>query len=163
MTAVPTTITQGPVPGCIGRITQLHAEHYAASVGFGLVFEAKVARELGDFCLQFQPGRDGLWLLWLDGCIEGSHADSSDGGGAHLRWFITSERVRGQGGGRQLLRQALGFVQTCGYLSTTLWTFAGLDAARHLYEAHGFRLVQESPGQQWGSLVTEQRFERTST
>ena len=40
-----------------------------------------------------------------------------------------------------------------------LWTFAGLDAARRLYERAGFRLAEERRGTQWGIEVTEQRFE----
>ena len=159
----PFHITAGLVPGCAERITQLHAEHYAAAAGFGPVFEAKVAQELAAFCQGFTPGRDGLWMLVCQGRIEGSIAIDGQhglGGGAHLRWFITSSRVRGLGGGRQLLARALAFVDGCGHTRTQLWTFAGLDAARHLYEASGFQLVHQSPGQQWGSLVTEQRFER---
>jgi GNAT superfamily N-acetyltransferase len=158
-----TTITEGYVPGCIGRIAQLHAHYYSVANGFGVAFEAKVARELAEFCQNYQAGRDGMWLVQRNGQIEGSividgsHASTS---GAHLRWFITTEAIRGQGLGSQLLAKAVEFVQVCGYRKTFLWTFSGLDAARHLYESQGFRLVHESPGSQWGSLVTEQRFER---
>jgi GNAT superfamily N-acetyltransferase len=160
-------ITEGYVPGCIGRIAQLHAEHYARAVGFGVAFEARVARELAAFCQAYVPGRDGLWLLHAgDGlggevhgsiAIDGSHAADS---GAHLRWFITSDALRGQGAGKQLLQRALAFADGCGYARTQLWTFAGLDAARHLYESHGFRLAEEAPGTQWGAKVLEQRFVR---
>ena len=41
-----------------------------------------------------------------------------------------------------------------------LWTFAGLDAARHLYESQGFALVEEQEGARWGRVVREQRFVR---
>ena len=40
-----------------------------------------------------------------------------------------------------------------------LWTFEGLDAARHLYESLGFKLIHQQGGTQWGTAVTEQRFE----
>jgi RimJ/RimL family protein N-acetyltransferase len=40
-----------------------------------------------------------------------------------------------------------------------LTTFAGLDAARALYERLGFRLVAEADGETWGTKVREQRFE----
>lgn len=156
------TVTEGSAPGCIGRIAQLHAEYYAATHGFGVAFEAKVARELAEFCLAYTPGRDAIWLAQDDGIqgsviIDGSHAESD---GAHLRWFIVSDRIRGAGVGRLLLKRALEFADACGYRGVYLWTFSGLDAARHLYEAHGFRLVQENPGAQWGTVVREQRFVR---
>jgi GNAT superfamily N-acetyltransferase len=157
-----TAICEGYVPGCIGRITQLHAAYYSAASGFGVAFEAKVARELADFCQSYRQGRDGLWLARRDDIegavvIDGSRAGDD---GAHLRWFITSDALRGQGIGRRLIARALQFADGRGYPSVYLWTFAGLDAARHLYESHGFRLVHENLGSQWGAVVREQRFER---
>lgn len=152
-------------PGCIGRVAELHAHYYARQAGFGLAFEARVARELTDFCERFDPARDGLWLVEQDGRIEGSIAiDGRQGhdeaAGAHLRWFIVSEALRGQGTGRVLLRAATDFVDAQGYGRTVLDTFEGLDAARHLYEAAGFRLIHQAAGAQWGRVVNEQRFER---
>jgi GNAT superfamily N-acetyltransferase len=156
------TIEEGYRPGCIGRIAQLHATYYAASNNFGVAFEAKVARELGDFCTAYTAGRDGLWLAVnpdIQGsvAIDGSHANDD---GAHLRWFITSDTLRGQGMGRQLLAHALQFADACQYRRVYLWTFDGLPAARHLYESLGFRLVSENPGSQWGTVVREQKFVR---
>jgi hypothetical protein len=40
-----------------------------------------------------------------------------------------------------------------------LGTFAGLDAARHLYEEFGFRKVQEGSTTTWGPEVLEQHWE----
>lgn len=158
-----TTIHAGYVPGCIGRIAQLHADYYAATHGFGVAFEAKVARELATFCVGQVPGRDGLWLACDANGVQGSIViDGAQAAtqGAHLRWFITSDALRGQGIGRQLLAQALAFADACGHPSVYLWTFAGLDAARHLYEAHGFQLAEQHAGDTWGTVVQEQRFVR---
>ena len=41
-----------------------------------------------------------------------------------------------------------------------LTTFAGLDAARALYERHGFVLTAERDVDQWSGGVREQVFER---
>jgi GNAT superfamily N-acetyltransferase len=158
-----TTISEGYFPGCIGRITQIHAAYYSQHSGFGVDFEAKVARELAAFCLAFVPGRDGIWLAYGDD-IEGSiviDASRAREEGAHLRWFITSDLLRGRGVGKQLLARALDFADQQGYRRVQLWTFAGLDAARHLYESHGFRLHHENPGSQWGKLVQEQHYIRS--
>ncbi len=48
------TIHEAWTPGAIGGIAALHARHYAESHGFGAFFEAKVARELGEFLLRFE-------------------------------------------------------------------------------------------------------------
>ena len=156
------TVRKGYVPGSIGRIAELHATYYHQLVGFGLYFESKVARELSEFLERYQDERDGLWLALAGGRIEGSIAiDGSHGAheGAHLRWFIASNAVRGTGVGRLLLASAMEFCRSRGYETVYLWTFEGLDAARHLYESVGFRLVLQQPGVQWGSEVVEQRFE----
>lgn len=157
-------ITQGYVPGCIGRIVHLHAAYYSQTVGFGLPFESKVASELAEFCARAQPGQDGIWLarapeVEASLIIDGSKAHTE---GAHLRWFITSDATRGQGVGRTLLTQAMAFVDRCGYPQTYLWTFSGLHVARHLYESFGFHLEHEHPGSQWGTEVLEQKFIRRS-
>jgi GNAT superfamily N-acetyltransferase len=88
--------------------------------------------------------------------IDGSAGTAA---GAHLRWFILSEVLRGQGVGHQLLSQALDFCRAAGHARVHLWTFDGLHAARHLYEKHGFRLVLQQRGTQWGRAVDEQRFD----
>ena len=152
----------GILAGAIGRIAELHATYYSALVGFGVFFEAKVARELADFCERYDEARDGLWLALLDDRIEGSIAidgSQAESDGAHLRWFITSEQIRGAGIGSRLLASAIAFSQARGYPRIYLWTFEGLDAARHLYEKAGFRLIHQQPGAQWGITVNEQCFE----
>jgi GNAT superfamily N-acetyltransferase len=105
-------------PGCIGRIAELHAAYYARHAGFGLAFEAKVARELAGFRERLDGTRDGLWLVTQDGRVEGSIAidglRGADAAGAHLRWFIVSDALRGQGAGRALLQRATDFVDARG-------------------------------------------------
>ena len=156
------TIHRGILPGAIGRVTELHATYYSALAGFGVFFEAKLAHELADFCERYVESRDGLWLAILNDRIEGaiaidgSHAATD---GAHLRWFITSEQIRGAGIGSSLLSSALAFARARRYARIFLWTFEGLDAARHLYEKAGFRRIQQQSGSQWGITVNEQCFE----
>lgn len=154
-------IEKGYAPGSIGRIAELHGTYYQAHWGFGLYFEAKVARELSEFLQRYDENRDGIWISTVNGRVEGSividgiHADKE---GAHLRWFILSDALRGKGVGRNLLGSAMAFCRTKRYKTVYLWTFEGLDAARHLYEEAGFELVKEQRGFQWGTEVNEQYF-----
>lgn len=160
------TIHKDYLPGSIGRIVELHARYYGELVGFGLPFESKVARELSEFCERYDGERDGLWLALHDGNIEGaiaidgSHAEKD---GAHLRWFVASDNMRGTGVGTALLTSAMEFCQSRHYERVYLWTFEGLGAARHLYEKFGFRLALQQRGTQWGTEVNEQRFELRAT
>jgi GNAT superfamily N-acetyltransferase len=155
-------ITEGCRPGAIGRIVELHADYYHRHAGFGLFFEARVATELSDFLCRYEAGRDGIWLALVDGRIEGSIAIDglkATAEGAHLRWFIVSDRLRGRGAGHALLGSALEFCRARGYRNCHLWTFDGLHSARHLYEQSGFRLTEQARGAQWGIEVDEQRFD----
>jgi len=154
-------VIAGYVPGAIGRITELHAAYYGTNWDFGLFFESKVATELSEFWRRFDPGRDGFWTATQGGCIEGALAiDGALAGteGAHLRWFIVSDAIRGKGIGNRLMEEAVGFCKRKGYPRIFLWTFQGLHPARHLYEKFGFRQVDQVEGKRWGKQVLEQRF-----
>ena len=155
-------IKTGYIPGSIGRISELHGTYYNRHWGFGLYFEAKVATELSAFLERFDAKRDGIWLATQDGHVEGSvvidgvHPENE---GAHLRWFIVSDALRGKGVGRKLIHSAVDFCRSRGYETVYLWTFEGLGAARHLYEDVGFKLIGQKSGDQWGAKVNEQCFE----
>ncbi len=131
----------GYLPGCIGRIAEMHGSCYARTVGFGATFEAKVAAD----------GQRIHGSIAIDGS---QHPES----GAHLRWFISSDEARGTGVGSRLLEAAMAFCETQAYRGIHLWTFDELHAARRLYEKHGFVLTHTQRGSQWGKEVDEQRF-----
>ncbi|WP_035883859.1 bifunctional helix-turn-helix transcriptional regulator/GNAT family N-acetyltransferase [Cupriavidus metallidurans] len=158
-----TQIQEGYQPGCIGDIASLHARFYAEHWGFGAFFEQKVARELAEFAGTLPADGKALWLYAENGRSLASVAIDGDDetGIAHLRWFIVDDSLRGSGVGRQLMSRAMRFVDER-FSETYLWTFKGLDAARHLYESFGFQLTSESEGMQWGTNVVEQRFSRCS-
>ena len=153
------TLHSAWMPGAIGDIAALHARTYAASHGFGAYFEAKVARELGDFLLRFDPTRDLFRCAAQDGRVLGSIAldCGEDPGSAHLRWFILDPALRGRGLGRRWLAEAVDQARRLGVPEIYLWTLAGLDAATHLYEQAGFRVTEEVAAEQWGRRVVERR------
>ena len=160
-------IQSGYRPGLIARITQMHIDYYARTSGFGQRFETVVAAGLADFCARLDHPCNAVWTVTRGERIVGSIAiDGEDLGQhqgspiAHLRWFILDDSLRGLGVGRQLMAKALSFVDNRPFGRTDLWTFDGLLAARHLYEAHGFALTEQRPGDQWGREVLEQRFTR---
>lgn len=161
--ASPADIVAGYRPGLVARITEMHALHYAREADFGRRFETVVAGGLAAFCEHLDTPVNGIWAALQDERIVGSIAvDGEDLGTgiSHLRWFIVDDDVRGTGLGRQLLKTALAFSDEQHFAELHLWTFAGLHAARHLYEENGFVLAEERLGTQWGKEVLEQRFVR---
>ncbi len=152
----------GYIPGAIGRITELHAAYYSAHWDFGLFFESKVATELSEFLSRYQPPRDGFWAATVNGTIVGSvviDGEQTTANGARLRWFIVDSEFQGRGLGNRLLREAVDHCTKALFGRVYLYTFAGLDPARHLYEKFGFVLCDEKQDDHWGRTVTEQVFE----
>lgn len=150
-------------PGALGGVLGLHMDYYAREWGFGLKFEAKVASELSGFLAGMDPDRDLFLTAWRDGTLVGSISmDVSGGGpdGAHLRWFVVSDSERGSGLGKQLMARAIGHADRVSSGAIWLTTFAGLGAARALYERYGFELQSESDADQWQGGVREQMFTR---
>lgn len=156
-------IEAGYRPGLVGRVAEMHAAYYSTHSGFGQFFESKVAAGIAEFVGRLDDPRNGVWAAVLNGRIVGSIAiDGQDLGNdeAHLRWFILDDGCRGSGVGKVLIETAMAFCDQHNFKATQLWTFKGLEAARRLYESHGFVLTCEEEGSQWGSVVTEQQFTR---
>ena len=150
------------IPGLLGRITELPGKYYHQHWNFELFFESKVAIELADFLNHFNPANDGLWIARIDDQIVGSVAISGRDAlkvGARLRWLIIAPECQGQGLGKLLMREAIDFCKLAYFKRIYLTTFAGLDAARQLYEKEGFRLVTEKIDNHWGKFVSEHTFE----
>ena len=158
---MPITIASTYRPGLIGGIASAHARYYAEHWDFGVYFEAKVATESAAFMAR--AGADDLVLSAWEGegfagsLIVDAHDTQAPSGMAHLRWFIVT--VPGQGLGAKMIERAMDWLDARA-LPCFLTTFRGLDAARALYERHGFVLTDETEAETWGTRVAEQRFER---
>jgi len=155
-------IERGWAPGLVGWTVAAHGRHYAEHWGFGAVFEGIVAAGMGAFVQRLRP--PGVQIFWA-GDAQGFlgtvsvDADEAQEELSHLRWFFVDPRARGQGLGHRLIAEAVGATREAGLAGLYLDTFAGLDAARAVYEKAGFRLVAEQEDTTWGTRVTEQRFE----
>jgi GNAT superfamily N-acetyltransferase len=146
-------------PGDIGAVVSLHGTLYAQEHGFDSTFEAYVAGPLAEFVFASSP-RERLWLAERDGRLVGCIAIvAAASRTAQLRWFLVDPSARGAGLGKRLLHEAVAFARACGNTSVILWTVSALTAAGHLYEAAGFRKVEESPGHLWGVDVVEEKYE----
>ncbi|MEE4358485.1 MAG: GNAT family N-acetyltransferase [Desulfococcaceae bacterium] len=156
------TVISPYLPGAIGHITALHGEYYSRNWNFGLFFETKVATELSALLTHKHSDRNGFWLALCSDIIAGGIAidgNRKDPQEARLRFFIVSEDYQGLGIGNLLMDKAITFCKEKKFAKVHLSTFAGLDAARHLYEKRGFRLIGETEDCTWGVVVKEQIFE----
>jgi len=162
MSGAPSPISfDGYRPGALAAVIGLHMDYYGREWGFGRPFGTKLAAEMGAFLARYDAGRD-LFLSAYDGTgalVDSVTVDAKAAEGAHLRWYILADGARGAGLGRTLLERAVAHCAERRFPRIYLTTFAGLDAARHLYESLGFKLCDESDRDQWQGGVREQRFE----
>ncbi len=159
-------VHEGYRSGVIASVTHLHASFYSKNYEFGAVFERKVATEMSEFMARIDKPINTTFSAYQGDELLGSVSiDGEDLGEgiSHLRWFIVNPRAQGMGIGNLLLDKATSYVDQIAVDRTRLWTFKGLDAARHLYEKHGFKLTHETPGTQWGKEVIEQEYVRKRT
>ncbi|MEM7376576.1 MAG: GNAT family N-acetyltransferase [Pseudomonadota bacterium] len=151
--------------GALADVLTLHTRYYGEHWGFGLQFETLVAAEMAQFLRDFDATLDRFQVAYDgDGQCLGSISingfRTAPGTLAQLRWFIVHPDQAGRGLGRRLLREAVHWSDTQHIRELQLSTFAGLDAARALYESTGFRLVEEQDANPWGDGVRLQRFAR---
>lgn len=145
-------------PGDAGYIAYRHGVLYRQEYGFDKVFEQYVITSLQDFLSGQQGGN--IWIAEADGqpvgCI-GIVGCSRDM--AQLRWFLIEPEFRGTGLGSKLLTAAMDYCRQQQYKKVFLWTFQGLNSARHLYRKFGFLPTEEKPNTTWSTPLTEERWD----
>ena len=156
----PVRITSGYRPGIVGKMVEMQARYYAAMAGFKQPFESKRATDIAEFAARLDRPRNRLWIATQFGRVVGTIVIDADthAPAAYLRWFMVDESMQGRGIGKKLMRKALDYCKTKGFPEIHLETFEGLDAARHLYEVAGFKLISEEPVNRWGRTFVEQQF-----
>lgn len=153
-------IVTTPWPGMAGELIALHGAYYAARWNLDQRFECQVGQELCAFLQRPKSPPGWQWAAGEPAGLAGFIAlQAVSECEARLRWFIVSPKAQGLGLGRRLLDLSLAQARASGLARLHLWTFAGLDAARALYERAGFRLTQEEPSERWGPRLVEQRFD----
>jgi DNA-binding MarR family transcriptional regulator/N-acetylglutamate synthase-like GNAT family acetyltransferase len=147
-----------PEPGDLGWVVSAHGALYAREHGWDASFEALVARIVADYVDHHDPARDRLWIAERAGrpvgCIACVHGDDPDT--AKLRLLLVDPAARGLGVGARLVDECVAFARTTGAGRMVLFTVDALAAARRLYEAAGFALVESTPSAGWGVPVVEQ-------
>lgn len=151
---------RGLQPGDMGWVVERHGAVYADELGWDSDFEALVAQIVADYHGGRRPGRESAWIAEVDGaragCIFCCQRDPST---AQLRILLVEPWARGLGIGSHLVEACTSFAADTGYDSIVLWTNDVLVSARRIYEAAGFRLVDEERHHSFGHDLVGQHWE----
>ena len=140
-----------PRSGDYGWMVERHGALYFQEYGWGLPFEAIVARIVADFATAHSE-RERCWIADLDGKRVGCVLvveNEDDPTAAQLRVLLVEPSARGHGIGDALVRAVVEFSRSAGYRRVVLWTNKQLHAARRIYERCGFELVEEMPDESY--------------
>jgi DNA-binding MarR family transcriptional regulator/GNAT superfamily N-acetyltransferase len=139
-------------PGDLGWIIHRQAVLYAQEYGWDWTYEGLASRIFGAFVAEFDPAREDGWVAERGNAIVGSIflMKSDDPAVAKLRLLYVEPSARGAGVGRTLVGACVARARGLGYRQLTLWTNDILVAARRIYQAAGFQLVDEAPHHSFG-------------
>jgi len=158
----PLVMLRGLRPGDMGWVIQRHGQVYSDEFGWDMDFEGLVARIVADYHADHRPGRENAWIAEVDGARAGCvFCCEREAATAQLRILLVEPWARGLGLGSRLVDECVGFARRAGYSRVMLWTNDVLVAARRIYEAAGFVLVEEEPHHSFGQDLMGQNWELT--
>ncbi len=148
--------------GDVGWITRRQGMLYAQEYGWDGTYEALVAEILAQFVKSYDPEHERCWIAERDGEVVGSvFIVRKSETVAKLRLLYVEPSARGLGIGKRLVDECVTFARAKGYETLTLWTNDILAAARHIYQAAGFVLVNEEKHRSFGKDLVGQTWELT--
>jgi GNAT superfamily N-acetyltransferase len=133
---------------------------YAREYGWDERFEALIGEVIAGFVRGYDPAWERCWIAERGGqnvgCVFVVKKSETV---AQLRLLLVEPSARGLGIGKRLVQACTAFAREKGYRSIVLWTNSVLSAARHIYQAEGYRLTAEETHNSFGPDLVGQYWE----
>ena len=153
-------VLRPPQAGDLGWAVHRQGILYWQEWGYDERFEAMVAEIVAKFVENFDARRERCWIAERDEEIVGSvFLVKESEKVAKLRLLYVEPSARGLGIGGRLVAECVRFGRQAGYEKIVLWTQSELDAARHVYEKAGFRVVEKKEHHSFGKDLTAEVWE----
>ncbi len=144
-------ILRAPRPGDWGWVIERHAVLYAEEYGWDWRFEADVAEIVAEMIRDRGTPGTGAWVAERGGRRLGfTGLARNDETTAKLRLVLVEPAARGLGLGKRLVQAALDSARAHGDRAVELMTRDELTAARAIYAAFGFKLLESTPAAPYG-------------
>ncbi len=160
--ATPDFVLRSHRIGELGWLIARQGRLYHEEQGWNGAFEALIAEIYAEYEKVPKAPPKNLWIAERGGVVAGSIfvlPTAKNATVAQLRMLYVEPFARGSGLGHKLVDTAIGFAREAGYQRIMLWTQDCLVAARHVYQAAGFRLVREERHHAFGKDLNGQFWE----
>lgn len=145
--------------GDMGWIVHRQGLLYAQEYGWDESYEALVAEIVAGFIKNFDPKWEYCWIAEREGRIAGSvFVLRETPTQAKLRLLYVEPEARGLGIGQRLVEECIRFARQKGYKRLVLWTNDILLSARKIYQAAGFKLLDEEAHHSFGNDLVGQHW-----
>jgi DNA-binding MarR family transcriptional regulator/N-acetylglutamate synthase-like GNAT family acetyltransferase len=153
-------VLRPPQVGDLGWIVHRQGALYWQEYGYDERFEALCAEIVAKFVQNLDAKRERCWIAEKDEGIVGSvFLVKESEKTAKLRLLYVEPGARGLGIGARLVAECVRFARQAGYEKIVLWTQSELDAARHVYEKAGFRVVEKKEHHSFSKDLTAEVWE----
>lgn len=145
------------VAGDMHWLAARHQDLYSREEGFDDSYGPLIAAVLHEFCGSHDPMYERGWIATKGPQRIGSVFCLKETGKlARLRLFLLTPEARGQGLGKRLLRESMGFARQAGYHEMVLHTHESRRSSGSLYRAFGWQMSDSRPVFSFGVNLIEQ-------
>lgn len=149
-----------PEPGDFGWVIHRHCVLYTKEQNWDISFEQVVAEVVADYLKNYNPKRERAWIVEHAGNVAGSvFVTEGDRDTAKLRLLYVEPAARGLGIGARLVSECIKFARQKGYSRLTLWTHSIQESAGKIYQAQGFKMINETEMDVFGQTLKRQNWQ----